>query len=65
MKIKHALLLIGIGYCLDILGTLQKILHTYFADTLLIAAALLKVLGVIILLYKLLTHPKAKDFLNW
>ncbi len=65
MKIKNALVFIGIGYCIDVFGALQKIMHTYYADTVLVTAGLFKITGVIVLLYKLLTHPKAKEFLNW
>jgi hypothetical protein len=65
MKTKHTLLIFGFGYCLSFIGTLEKILHTNLADFTLTIATLLEVLGVLLSLYKLLTNPKAKDFLNW
>jgi hypothetical protein len=65
MKIKHAILLLAIGYCFDFIGALGKILHTVFADPLLTLAMVLKMIGVIVFVYKLFTYPKAKDFLNW
>lgn len=65
MKIKHALLLIALGYCFEIFGALLKILHYLYADPLLVTSAFLKILGIIVLLYKILTHPKAKEYLNW
>jgi hypothetical protein len=65
MKIKHSLLLIGLGYCIDILGSVSKIMHQPGADFTLTIGAAIKIIGILLLLYKLLTHPKAKDFLNW
>jgi len=65
MKMKHAIILLVIGYCIDFWGGLQKILHTPYADGLLTIAALTKIIACILLLYKILTHPKAKEFLNW
>ena len=65
MKLKHAIILIVIAYCMDIFGGLQKILHTANADTILIVATIIKIIGWLLLLYKILTHPKAKEFLDW
>ena len=65
MKIKHVLLLIGLGWCLSIIGGLMKILHLRLADFLLTIGSFVQVIGIIALLYKVLTHPKAKEFLNW
>ncbi|CAN5844466.1 hypothetical protein BH11BAC4_BH11BAC4_09290 [soil metagenome] len=65
MKLKHAIVLIVIAYCIDFFGSLQKILHTPHADTILIIATILKIAGWLLLLYKILTNPKANDFLNW
>ncbi len=65
MKLKHAVTFIIIGHCLEFFGYLQKILHTPIADNILIVATILKILGGILLLYKILTHPKAKEVLDW
>ena len=64
MKTKHAIILLVFGYCLDFIGALFKILHTAQADITLTIAAILKVLGALLFLYKLLTYPKIKDFLE-
>lgn len=64
MKTKHALILLIIGYCFDFIGALLKILHILAADATLTLAAILKVLGGLLFLYKLLTYPKFKDFLD-
>ena len=65
MKLKHALILLIVGYCFDFIGALFKLEHWINADNILIAATVLKVSASIIILYKILTHPKAKEFLNW
>ena len=65
MKIKHALILLAFGYCLDFVAGLRKILHAPDANTWFILATVLKITGVILLVYKIITHPKAKEFMNW
>ena len=65
MKAKHAITLLVLGYCLDFIGTLQKIIHHPLADTIFIVATCLKVLGALLFLYKLLNYPRFKEFLNW
>ena len=65
MKMKHAVIIFVFGLFLDFIGALFKIMHYPNADALLIIGTVLKVLGGLLFLYKLLTHPKAKEFLNW
>ena len=65
MKTKHAIIIFVFGLCFDFVGALFKILHHSNADTLLIVGTIFKVLGGLLFLYKLLTHPKIKEFLNW
>jgi hypothetical protein len=65
MKIKHALVYLAVGYCCDFAGALLKILHHQYADELLIAGTVFKIAGMGLFVIKLLTHPKAKEFLNW
>jgi len=64
MKAKHAITMLVLGYCLDFIGGLFKILHRSEADTILVIAAILKVFGLLLFLYKLTNHPKIKEFLN-
>jgi hypothetical protein len=64
MKTKHTIILLILGYCLDFLGGLFKILHHQGADSILTVAAILKISGALLFLYKLVTYPKWKDFLN-
>lgn len=65
MKLKHAIIFLVVGYCIDFWGYLQKILHAPGADSFLMIGTILKISGSLLVLYKILTHPKAKDFLNW
>ena len=65
MKIKHAILLLVLGYCCDFIGGVFKILHRAGGDQLFVAGMVLKVVGILLIVYKLFTHPKAKEFLNW
>lgn len=65
MKAKHALVLYILGLCTELVGALFKIQHWHYADALLIVGTALKVVGVLLFGYKLLTHPKVKEFLNW
>lgn len=64
MKVKHAIILLVLGFCLDFFGGVMKILHWQGADLVLIVALISKVVGALILLYKILMYEKLKDFLN-
>ncbi|MDR0874140.1 MAG: hypothetical protein LBN27_11855 [Prevotellaceae bacterium] len=65
MKIKHTIIIFAVGICLTIIGALFKIMHWPFAGMILTVSSILEVIGIILLIYKLLTHTKFKDFLNW
>jgi uncharacterized membrane protein len=65
MKAKYALILFVFGLCFDFVGALFKILHWPHADWLLLTGMTLKVVGALPFLYKLLTHPRVREFLNW
>jgi hypothetical protein len=65
MKTKHAIILIILGLCVDILGALFKILHLTGADQMLMLAAMFQVCGGLLFLIKLMTNPKLKEFLDW
>jgi hypothetical protein len=64
MKVKHAIALLVFGYCLDFLGALFKIVHRPDANTVLTVATLLKIIGSLLLLYKITNYPKIKEFMN-
>lgn len=65
MKVKHTIFLIAAGYILEVLGAFMKIMHRASADLVFACAAILIVAGIILLVYKLITYPKFKDFMNW
>lgn len=65
MKAKHAISLLVLGYCIDFIAAVRKITHSADAEFLFYAAAVLKILGGLLLLYKLFTYPKFRDFMNW
>ncbi|WP_345070195.1 GldL-related protein [Hymenobacter fastidiosus] len=64
MKAKYGLILFVLGFCLQLVGALFKIMHWVPGDTLLIISTTLMVAGMLLFAYKRLTHPKVKDFLN-
>jgi hypothetical protein len=65
MKVKHAIVLLTLGICLDFIAAVMKILHWQGADLMFIVALIVKVTGALALLFKILTYGKLKDFLNW
>jgi hypothetical protein len=64
MKAKYSIGLLVFGYCLDFIGGLLKIMHMGMADAVLVIAAICKISGAVLFLYKLTSYPKWKDFLN-
>ncbi|PSG91617.1 gliding motility protein GldL [Aurantibacter aestuarii] len=64
MKVKHILAVLISGFALSIISAVFKILHLQFAQEALILATLLIVIGFILLIIKLFTSKKFKDFLN-
>ena len=65
MKIKHLLVVIIIGFLWTIIGTLFKVQHWPYASLILTIGTLIKVTFGILLIVKILTTDKFKDFLNW
>ncbi len=68
MKTKHTLIIIAIALVLIAFGALFNIVRIQIGfitgDFLLTVGMVLKIVGVILFLYKLFTHPNFKDFLN-
>ncbi|MEJ2003958.1 MAG: hypothetical protein P8X57_03120 [Cyclobacteriaceae bacterium] len=64
MKTKYAILLFILGLAIDMTGALFKIMHWPSADIFLIIGTICQVDGLIIFGFKLLTHPKLKEFMN-
>ncbi len=64
MKTKHALLILVIGFTIGFIASLLKILHMPGASIMLFIAGIIQIIGGVLFVYKLLTYPKIKDFLN-
>ena len=64
MKAKYTILLIALGFCLEYLASLSRILHRSEAQTLLILAALLKIVGVLWFAYKVMTYDGFRRFME-
>jgi hypothetical protein len=64
MKTKHAIILIALGYCFDFVGAVSKITHAYCANNLLLIAVCLKVVGVMLLVFKIINYEGFKKFMN-
>jgi len=64
MKAKYTIVIIVVGYCLEFMGALFKIQHQSFADNTLVIATVLKVLGVVLLAYKIIQYDGFKKFMN-
>lgn len=64
MKAKHAVILLALGFCTDFVAAFFKITHWRGADQLFLAGTLLKIAGVLLLAYKLVTSRQLRDFMN-
>ncbi|AIZ64100.1 hypothetical protein PK28_11045 [Hymenobacter sp. DG25B] len=64
MKAKYAILCLALGLFLSVVGSLFKIMLWTGADILIISGMVLTITGVILFVYKLMSQPKIKDFLN-
>lgn len=64
MKAKYGLIVLIIGYCIDFIAAVVKILHLKGPEMLFMIALVFKVVGALTLLYKIVTYPKFKEFFN-
>ena len=64
MKAKHALFLLAIGFVLDLVGSWLKIAHWSNGEYWFMAGVILKIAGVVLLAYKIVTYPGWKGFWN-
>ncbi len=65
MKIKHILVVILIGFLLTVIGTLFKIQHWPYGYQIFVIGSLIKMIFIILLIWKIVRSGKFKDFLNW
>ena len=68
MKIKHVLIIFVIGFLISIIGAIFKITHWSFGsisgNIMIAIGSIIETVGIILMLYKLFTSPKFKEFLN-
>lgn len=64
MKAKHAILVIAVGYALNLWAALRKITHSADADTLFVMATVCTVIGVLLLAYKIIRYPGFRKFMD-
>lgn len=64
MKIKHTLLAVLISWFLVFIGALFKINHSEYSSYLLTTGMATSIIGGLAFIYKMLSHPKVKEFLN-
>ncbi len=58
MKMKYAVIVLAIGFCIEGIGILQKVLHTPLADTFLISGKCILFVGCGLFVYMLFKKPK-------
>ena len=64
MKAKHTILIIALGFALDYLASLSRLFHRTEASTVLVIAAILKVVGVLWLAFKVVQYEGFRKFMN-
>ena len=64
MKAKHTILMIALGFCLEFVGSLTRVMHRSEANALLVLATVLKVLGVLLLAYKVVRYEGFRKFME-
>ena len=64
MKIRHVLIFLVIAFVIGFIGALFKIMHWPGSDVILVAAMVLKVIAAVLLVFKVLSLPEVKKFIN-
>lgn len=64
MKLKHGITLLAIGFCLEFVGGLMRILHYPHAVNILMIATIIKITALVFITFKMLSHPQLKELLN-
>ena len=62
MKLKYGLAVLGAGYLLDFAGSWMRLVHWPNHFEVLLVATVLKMEGVILLILRVMQHPKLRDF---
>lgn len=64
MKAKYTILLIALGFCLEYVASLSRLMHRGEAQTLFVLATVLKVLGVLLLAWKVVRYEGFRKFME-
>lgn len=64
MKAKHTILLIALGFSLEFIGGLFRITHKPPANAVLLTATVCKVLGVLLLAWKVIRYEGFRKFME-
>lgn len=64
MKVKHTLFIIVTGFIICTVGILMKIIHLQYANIVLLISSIIKIIGILLFLYKLMKSTNFKSFLN-
>jgi len=68
MKAKYIIVLFLVGFLINLFGAWLKITHISFGpvngNICLTIGSIIQGLGILLLIFKVLTNPKFKDFLN-
>ncbi|KQM34173.1 hypothetical protein [Chryseobacterium sp. Leaf201] len=65
MKTKYAVIIFLMGFLSNLIGAFLKITHYPNANLFFVIASILESLGMLIFIYKLMTYPKFREFMNW
>ena len=63
-KANHTIRLFARGFCLEYVGSLSRIMHRGEAATLMVLATVLKVLGILLLAYKVVRYEGFRKFME-
>lgn len=64
MKLKYWIIIMAFGFVFGFLGAWMKVLHKAYADHMLTLAMVVKVVCSLVIAFKLVKHPRLKEFLN-
>jgi len=62
MKIKHTVIIYVIGVLVELVGIISRSTHFPDGTAFYLSGVSIKVIGFLLFLYKISTHPKVKEF---
>ena len=64
MKAKHTILMIALGFAIGYLGTLTQIFSRTEANIMVVIGTILKVVGILLLAYKIIKYEGFRKFME-